>query len=158
MDPLTNQLFIYSSQDMYYSYDGFSFKRFDRPMIEKSEIFRNFRDPNVFRYRDQWNLIMVENTRFAVYRSRDLINWERVSVFIDPKLPAEVVELETPSLVEMGNQTWFLVHSLHVELGNYSAHNFYGSTRYYVGTFDGIDFRVDEHQSRAIEFGELQFY
>ena len=125
-------------------------------MIEKSEVFRNFRDPNVFRYRDQYNLIMVENTQFGIYRSRDLINWEKISIVQDPKLPAEVVELETPSLVEFENTT-FLVHSSHRELGNYSAHNFYGSTRYYVGTFDGTDFRIDDVQYRSVEFGEFLF-
>ena len=123
-------------------------------MIEKSEFFRNFRDPNVFRFGDQYNLIMVENTRFGIYRSKDLINWKKVSVVLDPKLPEEVVEVETPSLAVLGNQT-LLVHSVHRELGNYSAQNFYGSTRYYVGTFDGTHFKIDEHQWNAIEFGEF---
>lgn len=155
MDPLTNQLFIYSSQDMFYSYDGFSFQPYGRPMIEKSEVFRNFRDPNVLRYDDHYLLVMVENMRFGFYRSHDLVNWEKISIFRDEKLTGEYVELETPSLVQLGNET-FLVHSAHRETGNFSVHNFYGSTRYYLGTFDGTDFHNEGGPS--VEFDGPDLY
>lgn len=152
IDPIINADFILSTVTMFYSYDGFNFEKFPKPIIDKSETIRNFRDPTIFKYRDgHFNLIMVENMRYAIYRSPDLLNWQKVSNFQFDHLPRDVVELETPNLAEIAN-TSFLIYSANRELNiGHSGFPFYCSVRYFVGHFDGYEFKVDKGQSRPLD-------
>lgn len=69
IDPLINADFILSTVTMFYSYDGYNFKKYEKPIIDRSETIRNFRDPTIFKYRDgHFNLIMVENMRVSAIR------------------------------------------------------------------------------------------
>ena len=151
-DAVTNADFILSEVYMYYSYDGYTFKRYERPIIERSEIYRNFRDPVVFKYEEKhYNLLMVENTRLCIYRSSDLINWTKESTF-EYELPNDVVEWETSNLIQIGNES-LLILSLNKEPENEDLH--YCSTRYFVGSFDGHRFEVDNNQTREVSAKQL---
>lgn len=69
IDTFTNSDFIISLVYMYYSYDGYNFTKYEKPMIDKSLTLRNFRDPSVFKYSDNhFNLMMTENMKFAVQK------------------------------------------------------------------------------------------
>ena len=153
-DPLTSADFILSEVYMYYSYDGYKFKKYERPIVQRSEIYRNFRDPVVFRYRDgHFNLLMCENTRLAIYQSTDLINFKKTSTF-EFDLPKDVVEWETPNLVPIGNQS-FLILSNNLEPRTQSTEErrpdfHFATTRYFVGSFDGYRFEVHRNETREV--------
>ena len=156
IDPIINADFILSTVTMFYSHDGYNFRKYDRPIIDRSETIRNFRDPTIFKYReDHFNLIMVENMQYAIHASNDLLNWRKVSNFKFDNLPSDVVELETPNLMMVGN-TSFLIYSANRELNvGHTGFPFYCSTRYFVGNFDGFDFRVNKGQSRPFDGPDL---
>lgn len=142
VDPLRyNQLFIYSSVHMFYSYDAEGFHKYPRPLINYSETIRDFRDPNVFKFNEtQYSMIMIENMEFAIHRSVDLINFEKASNFDPtPFIPSDIIEVETPYLVTFGEDT-FLIYSSHHNLpefnnteksfsNNVYHHFLYGTTR-----------------------------
>lgn len=169
VDPVRyNQLFIYSSVYLFYTYDGDEFHKYQRPLINYSETIRDFRDPNVFKFNEtQYSMIMIENLEFSIHRSSDLINFEKISTFDPtPHIPGDIIEVETPYLVTFGKDT-FLIYSAHRNIPEYNNtekqfennvyhHFLYGTTRYIVGTFDGVEFKPHaDNQSR--EFGEFSF-
>lgn len=167
-DPVRyNQMFIYSAVSLFYTYDGDHYYKYERPLINYSETIRDFRDPNVFRFNDSFYMIMIENMEFAIHRSSDLINFEKVSNFDPaPYIPSDIIEVETPYLVTFGNDT-FLIYSSHHNLPEFNNterayangvyhHFLYGTTRYIVGTFDGVEFRPHaNNQSREFDGPDL---
>ena len=141
---------------MFYSYDGYNFKKYPKPIIEKSYTIRNYRDPTVFKFKDShYNLVMVENMQFGIHKSPDLINFKKTSVFKPTNLPKDIVELETPNIIEIKNQS-FLIISANRELNNPpTGFPFYCSTRYFVGNFDGYEFKLNKNQSREFSGPDL---
>ena len=152
IDPIINADFILSTVTMFYSYDGYNFTKYEKPIIDRSETIRNFRDPTIFKYQEgKYNLIMVENMKYAIHYSTDLVNWRKASNFQFDSLPSDVVELETPNLMEVGN-TSFLIYSANRELNvGPTGFPFYCSVRYFVGQFDGYEFKVNKAQSRSLD-------
>lgn len=152
IDEETNNNFIFSTVYMYYSYDGYKFQQYETPMIDKSLTIRNFRDPIVFKYEDNhYNLIMCENLKLAIHKSKDLIHWEKVSLF-DYPLPNDVVELETPNLLTV-DKTSLMIVSINVKADD--SISFFCTMKYFVGTFDGYEFKVEKNQSREFDGPDL---
>ena len=151
-DPETYGNFIFSTVHMFYSYDGYKFERYHRPMIEKSETLRNFRDPVVFKYKEgHYNLIMEENTKLGIHKSSDLINWTKVSTF-EYEVGSDVVEWETPNVIRVGNKT-LLVLSVNLKPDDSYWH--WSTVKYFVGDFDGYRFSVERNQSREFDGPDL---
>ena len=93
IDPITKLDFIFSTVHMFFSRDGNHFEQYPKPIVNKSLIFRNFRDPTVFKFKEKhYNLIMAENMQFGIHKSSDFINFKKTSVF-KPELPDSVVEI-----------------------------------------------------------------
>lgn len=66
IDPIIGADYILSTVTMFYSHDGYNFTKYEKPIIDRSETIRNFRDPTISKYRDgHFNLIMVENMRVS---------------------------------------------------------------------------------------------
>lgn len=152
IDEETNNNFIFSTVYMYYSYDGYKYEQYKTPMIDRSLTIRNFRDPIVFKYEDNhYNLIMCENLKLAIHKSKDLIHWEKVSLF-DYPLPNDVVELETPNML-MVDKTSLLIVSINVKADD--SISFFCTMKYFVGQFDGYEFKVEKNQSREFDGPDL---
>jgi len=138
------------AQSLAYSTDsGFTWTKYGQnPVADRGST--DFRDPKVFRYHNYdtgdcyWVMVAVEAVDHQVVfaRSEDLKTWEHLSVFG----PANAVEgvWECPDLFELpidgdaGNTRWVLV----VNLNPGSAAGGSGG-QYFVGHFDGVEFRPD---------------
>jgi fructan beta-fructosidase len=117
-----------------------------------------FRDPKVFWHEPEQRWVMavalpVERT-VALYASRNLIDWEKLSEFG----PANAVGggWECPDLFPLavdgssGKQKWVLIVSL-----NPGAIAGGSGTQYFVGDFDGTHFRADHKQrSSWLDYGK----
>lgn len=70
-----------------YSNDGPLYKRFNfyakNPIVPNpnATILRDFRDPQVFQYKDHYVLVLVAFNRTQIYNSPNLTEWTLVSEF-----------------------------------------------------------------------------
>jgi len=133
------------AQSLAYSLDGgYTWtKHANNPVLNRGSA--EFRDPKVFRYDgaagSYWVMVAVEATDFQVvlYKSKDLRNWEVLSVFGPANATGGV--WECPDLFPLPvdgdpeNLKWVLIVNL-----NPGGPNSGSAGQYFVGDFDGITF------------------
>jgi fructan beta-fructosidase len=137
-------------QSLAYSHDrGRTWKKYPgNPVLRDPEVGREFRDPKVFRYRNDdgdayWVMVLAAGRSIRLYRSDDLLNWTYQSSFGDGQ-PATLGVFECPDLFELPvdggpEQRWVLA------VGHLTGGPTGGSgTRYFVGSFDGKTFSTDD--------------
>ncbi|MEZ0607630.1 glycoside hydrolase family 32 protein [Fibrella sp. WM1] len=113
---------------------------------------KEFRDPNVFWYAPQqkWVMATVKATehRVALYESKDLKNWEFMSHFGNVGDTSKVWEcpalMPVPIQNEKGKSRWVLF----ISAGHPQAD--YVGMQYFVGTFNGKEFKLDPANPRPI--------
>jgi len=141
-------------QDIAYSNDGgFTYKKFDEgnPVVKNPGI-RDFRDPKVSwdETHKQWIMVVAASDRDHLYASKDLKNWKFLSDF-GKDLGAHESVWECPDFFSIKVQEtneikWVLLQSL-----GQGSPNGGSGTQYFVGDFDGINFKVDKNFEERIK-------
>lgn len=148
----------YQTQELAYSLDaGYTFIKYEgNPVIDIGAL--HFRDPKVFWHNEtnQWIMTVSESKQYKIliYGSVDLINWALHSSFSAGYYGNQY---ECPGLIQVPivgtNQTkWvmFLAINPGSPLGG-------SINEYFVGDFDGFEFKPDDEQSRFVDLGK-DFY
>lgn len=71
------------------------------------------------------------------------MNWRRISDVKFKYLPKQIVEIETPNMIKIGNRS-ILIFSANLKID--ASIIFYSSIRYSVGDFDGYKFKFSQNQ------------
>jgi sucrose-6-phosphate hydrolase SacC (GH32 family) len=131
--------------------NGRTFIKYENnPVLDENK--KEFRDPKVFRYQEQWIMCAAQPKihQISFYSSVDLINWKHLSDF-GPVAAAGGV-WECPDLFPLmyeGREYWVLLVSL-------NPGGLHGSgTQYFVGDFDGTKFTslYSTDEPRWLDFG-----
>lgn len=128
-------------QSIAYSKDGGkTFTRYnDNPVIRNNDD--NLRDPKVFWHEasKQWVMALAKGWQRGIelYGSPDLKNWQHLSTFVVDLPGRPDLQWECPDLIQFGNK-WVLLVSV-----NPGGPILGSGTMYFVGDFDGKDFKAD---------------
>ena len=129
-------------QSIAYSTDGGkSFTRYSgNPVIRNNDD--NLRDPKVFWHADskQWVMALAKGWMRGVefYGSTDLKSWTHLSTFVVDLPGRPSLQWECPDLIQFGNK-WVLLVSV-----NPGGPILGSGTMYFVGSFDGKEFKADD--------------
>ncbi len=121
---------------------GRTFEMYEgNPIIpNNSSVFLDFRDPKVFKWNDKWLMMVAITDKISFYHSKNLLNWSPMSEFgAKPLQGAHGGVFECPDLLPFavhGQKVWILLVSI-----NPGGPNQGSATQYFVGTFDGKQFR-----------------
>ena len=143
------------SQGLAFSLDeGETWTKYKGNPIIANPNLRDFRDPNVFwnEATNSWNLILVAGDCAQFYTSKNLINWKLESEF-GKGIGAHGGVWECPNLfkikVENSNkEKWVLLISI-----NPGAPNGGSGTQYFIGDFDGKNFKTTQKDTKWIDNG-----
>ena len=143
------------SQGLAFSLDeGETWTKYKGNPIIANPNLKDFRDPNVFwnKETNTWNLILVAGDCAQFYTSKNLINWKIESEF-GKDIGAHGGVWECPNLfkikVENSNEEkWVLLISI-----NPGAPNGGSGTQYFVGDFDGKNFKTLQNEIKWIDNG-----
>ncbi len=143
------------SQALAYSIDeGETWSKYKGNPIIANPNLKDFRDPNVFwnKEKNTWNLILVVGDYAQFYTSKNLINWKLESEF-GKGIGAHGGVWECPNLfkikVENSNEEkWVLLISV-----NPGAPNGGSGTQYFVGDFDGKNFKTTQKDPKWFDNG-----
>lgn len=134
-----------SIQSQHLAYSNDSAKSFnklsDQPILPNPGLV-DFRDPKVFKHpqSDAWIMAVSEGQEIGIYRSTDLINWNKASVFGNNCGAHDEFAWECPDLIPFINTTtnrtyWVLI------IGVQKCGPCGGTgTQYFIGDFDGYTF------------------
>ena len=119
---------------------GKSWSKEENSLVLENPGLLDFRDPKVFRHdeSDAWVMVVSEGQDIGFYRSPDMKNWKKSSVFGALAGAHDESALECPDLFPLTfeNKTyWVLVAGV-----QHCGPNDGTGTQYFVGTFDGYQF------------------
>lgn len=144
-------------QCMAYSLDnGMTFTKNDKnPVVVPFDGLKDFRDPKVFRYEptNTWYMIVSADKNMRFYKSKNLKDWEYVSQWGEG-YGAQPNQFECPDFFPMtinGKQKWVMIVNIN------PGCMFGGSaTEYFVGDFDGKEFKCESEPNRAkfLDYGK----
>ena len=129
-------------QSVAYSTDGGkNFTRYQgNPVIKNDDD--NLRDPKVFWHdaSKQWVMVLAKGWAMGVeiYGSTNLTTWRHLSTFFLPLDGRPKFQWECPDLLQFGDK-WVLLVSV-----NPGGPILGSGTMYFVGTFDGTEFKADD--------------
>jgi len=136
------------SQAIAYSMDrGRSWTKYDGNPVLPNTGIKDFRDPKVFWHdeSDQWVMVLAEGQQVGLYGSPDLKSWVFLSKF-GASDGSHAGVWECPDLFRLSdagnNSRWVMI----VSIGSGPMGS---ATQYFVGDFDGREFRNDysaEHE------------
>lgn len=121
---------------------GYTFKKYEQNPIITYDC-RDFRDPIVIRYKNQWNMFVSTQQWVRIYSSQNLKEWKFESEF-GHGIGSHDGCWECPTVFEI-NGKWVMIVSMNkgADVGN--------AMQYYIGTFDGHEFR-SEYPPRVIKW------
>lgn len=130
-------------QSIAYSNDrGRTFTKFEgNPVLDDQARQPNFRDPKLLRYGDKWIVAIAAGDVIAFYESADLKNWTHLSDF-GKGVGSHAAVWECPDLMRMeydGKEKWALIVNI-----NPGGPNGGSVAQYFIGNFDGVNFKADE--------------
>jgi fructan beta-fructosidase len=136
----------YQSQAIAYSNDkGRTWTKYEGNPVIPNPGIKDFRDPKVIRdtENDQWVMVFAAGDHVQFYGSKDLKKWYYLSSF-GQKRGSHAGVWECPDFFplevpENGTQKWVLLSSI-----NPGGPNGGSATQYFVGEFDGKQFRLDQ--------------
>lgn len=135
----------WQQQSIAYSTDkGRTFTKYaGNPVLENSTI-SDFRDPKVFWYEagNKWIMSLATGSSISFYSSADLKKWSKLSSFTTSLAACKRGVWECPDLVQLdykGNKKWILI----VNVGSPGGSTNGSGTQYFVGDFDGTEFKAD---------------
>lgn len=124
------------TQSIAYSDDGLTFTKYEgNPIIKESPLSdrNNFRDPKVFKFGEEYRMVVgagINNeASIALFKSKDLINWDFVGAILKDIKYGSCIEC--PNLFEVDGR-WVLMFSSMKELPH--------KVCFSIGDFDGMNF------------------
>ena len=122
------------------------------PVIANTAKIKDFRDPKVVWHEDsqKWILVLAAYDRVKFYGSSNLIDWEFLSDFAiqgDHRL-WECPDLFQINVEETAEKKWVLLVSIQKEAPNGGT-----ATSYFVGEFDGKEFKSDRQNQKWLDWG-----
>jgi fructan beta-fructosidase len=143
------------SQGLAFSLDeGKTWTKYQENPIIANPNLKDFRDPNVFWNKETktWNLILVAGDCAQFYTSKNLINWKFESKF-GKGIGAHGGVWECPNLFKIKvenskDEKWILLISI-----NPGAPNGGSGTQYFIGDFDGKNFKTTQKDTKWIDNG-----
>ena len=147
-------------QCMAYSTDnGHTYTKYEKnPILTPFDGLKDFRDPKVFWYEpaQKWYMIVSADKNMRFYSSTDLKQWEYLSQFGEG-YGVQPNQFECPDFIQLpvdgnkDNMKWVMIVNIN------PGCPFGGSaTEYFVGTFDGKEFKCDNDKSvtKWLDFGK----
>lgn len=147
-------------QCMAYSTDnGRTYTKYEKnPILTPFDGLKDFRDPKVFWYEpaQKWYMIVSADKNMRFYSSTDLKQWEYLSQFGEG-YGVQPNQFECPDFIQLpvdgnkDNMKWVMIVNIN------PGCLFGGSaTEYFVGTFDGKEFKCDNDKSvtKWLDFGK----
>ncbi len=136
-EQLQRQCLAYSTDN------GKTLKSFSANPILEYEGVRDFRDPKIIRHQesDAWIMIIAKGERIELYRSNNLMRWEKSDSFSLEGLSTDNL-YECPDLISIDSEDgryWLVIASLYTY-----EEAVKGVSVYAVGTFDGYKFLQKE--------------
>lgn len=146
----------FQTQGLAYSLDkGRSWTKYDKNPILPNPGIRDFRDPKVIwsEINQKWYMILAVTDHVNIYSSSTLLTWDFESEF-GKNVGSHKGVWECPDLfsmkIEGTNKTkWILLVST-----NPGAPNGGSGTQYFVGDFDGHEFKNDGEKTKWIDYGK----
>ena len=138
--------------------NGRTFTKYvDNPVIQNPGI-RDFRDPKVFWHDSskKWIMVFAAFDRIRIYNSSDLKNWSFQSEF-GQSYGSHSGLWECPDLFPLKvegrkEELWVLLQSI-----NPGGPNGGSATQYFVGTFDGMYFKLDPDFEKEVINGNAKW-
>lgn len=158
MEKEKNQAIDVETQSIAYSIDkGATWVKYSGNPVLPNPGIRDFRDPKVFWHEglNQWVMALAAQDRIQFYASKDLKKWDYLSEF-GKTLGAHGGVWECPDLFPLrvnrsGEQKWVLLVSI-----NPGGPNTGSATQYFVGDFNGKEFRLDQDFKKQLDqYGAL---
>lgn len=145
----------FQTQGIAYSLDnGESWTKYEGNPVLGNEGIRDFRDPKVFWHEttQSWIMVLVAGDHARFYRSADLKEWTYLSEF-GKEQGAHGGVWECPDLFPLkvegtDDEIWVLIISI-----NPNAPNGGSGTQYFLGSFDGTEFKSDQTEARWLDWG-----
>lgn len=145
-------------QSLAYSKDGgLAWEKLAQNPILANPGLKDFRDPKVIWHPQSkaWIMVVTEGQAIGFYRSLDLKNWEKTSLFGEDQGAHDALPWECPDLfpiqLEGSDKTyWALI--VGVQGGSYAGGS---GTQYFIGHFDGFEFtnQHDKDQVLWLDYG-----
>ncbi|TDE54789.1 glycoside hydrolase family 32 protein [Flavobacterium sp. GT3P67] len=145
----------YQTQGLAYSLDnGETWLKYSgNPIIENADQ-KDFRDPKAFwnTETNRWNLVLVAGDHAQFYTSQNLIDWKFESDF-GQNLGAHGGVWECPDIFKLkvagsNEEKWVLLISI-----NPGAPNGGSGTQYFIGDFDGKNFKTSQKEVKWVDYG-----
>lgn len=146
----------FQSQALAYSTDkGRTWTKYNQnPVLPNTEDVHDFRDPKVFWHdaSKKWVMVLAAFDRIKIYTSDDLKSWTFTSDFGEG-FGSKARPWECPDLFELkdesGNSKWILLVSIG-DRSEFTAPNGGTGTQYFVGSFDGQEFKSDNANTTTL--------
>ncbi len=147
----------FQTQGIAYSVDkGRTWQKYEENPVLKNPGIKDFRDPKVDWVEDgngggQWIMSLAVKDKISFYSSPNLIDWTHQSDY-NPSWAAYGGVWECPDLFKLktpeGNDKWVLFVSI-----NPGGPNGGSATQYFIGDFDGKNFKADDEQVKWLDYG-----
>lgn len=145
------------SQSLAYSYDnGRTWIKYqNNPVLEHNSKV-DFRDPKVFWHHasNKWVMVLATGQTVSVYSSNNLKDWSFESEFGEHVGSHDGV-WECPDLFELQidnsqESKWVLI----VSIGDDPSLDKGSRTQYFIGTFDGSEFKAEHDEIKWLDYGK----
>ncbi len=145
----------FQTQGIAYSLDnGDSWTKYEGNPVIGNDGIKDFRDPKVFWHQEtkQWIMVLVAGDHAKFYSSPNLKDWTLLSVFGKDQ-GAHGGVWECPDLFKLkaegsDEEKWVLIISI-----NPGAPNGGSGTQYFIGDFDGTEFKSAQQDIKWIDHG-----
>lgn len=147
----------FQNQSLAYSLDeGKTWTKYAGNPVLRNPGIKDFRDPKVMWYEEgkKWIMTLATQDRIAFYASPNLKDWTKESEF-GSNVGAHGGVWECPDLFpleEDGQKHWVLIVNL-----NPGGPNGGSATQYFVGSFDGHQFRPYQTDTRWLDYGPDEY-
>ena len=141
------------NQSIAYSLDeGKTWIKYHGNPTLKNPGVRDFRDPKIIWHEEtkKWIVAIAAQDQISFYASADLKNWTKLSDF-GKTLGAHTGVWECPDLFPLqynGQTHWVLLVNI-----NPGGPNKGSATQYFIGDFDGKNFKCDFNQTKWVDYG-----
>ena len=145
------------NQSIAYSLDeGETWIKYNANPVLKNPGVRDFRDPKVFWHEQSknWVASIAAQDQISFYASSDLKNWKKLSDF-GKTIGSHDGVWECPDLFPIeyeGKTVWVLIVNI-----NPGGPNGGSASQYFVGDFNGKEFKCDYKQTKWIDYGPDEY-
>jgi len=145
------------NQSLSYSLDeGKTWLKYQANPVLKNPGVRDFRDPKIIWHEQtkNWVVSIAAQNQISFYASSDLKNWEKLSDF-GKTVGSHDGVWECPDLFPIqyeGKTFWVLIVNI-----NPGGPNGGSATQYFVGDFNGKEFKCDFKQTKWMDYGPDEY-